>query len=131
MKVKYFCWDEGSKSTDLEEEFKQKDGYKVLLTLITKINYFAKEIDTIVDAIKVLESWEKEDWYTDKQTYTIYWGHSYGEKAYEEEVSLAEANELYKETKIKYQTLYELFAIASEIHYKESPGEMINKYFSE
>ncbi|MGL5087208.1 MAG: hypothetical protein ACRC68_16095 [Clostridium sp.] len=128
MRVKYFCYEENVKSIDLEDKFKKEDGYKILITLITKINYFAKEIDTIVNAIEVLENWKKETWYTEEQTYRIYWGHGYGREVYEEEVTLAKANELYKETKIKYETLYELFVISSQIHYKD-PDKLVNKYF--
>lgn len=127
MRVKYFCWDRCSADFDLRKNFIEDDGHIILLSLTRKINEYAEYIDSIVNLINVLEEWKNKDWYTSQTAYQLDFRRSDNKETY----TLYQAKKMYKETKIKYDTLYSVFISAAETHYKDMPGKLIDKYFSE
>lgn len=127
-KVKNFCYEDSYHNSALEEDFVKDDGFIILLTIISQINEYANQLKCIHDVINRLENLRKKSWYKPTTTIEINWFGT--RKVGEEEVTLSQAKKLYKETRIKYDTLYELFERSAEIHYKENPKVLIDKYFS-
>lgn len=131
-RVKNFCYSEGFEDSSLQRKFENEDGYKILLTITNQINEYANQIKCICHVIDILEKWEKEDCFElNKTTYETDWfGTTKKYNSEKEAFTLPEAKNVYKDIRLKYDTLYELFIDASKIHYKEYPDNLINKYFS-
>lgn len=120
-RVENFCYDEGFLSYTLEKEFEDKDGFIILLTLTRNINKYACRIEELCHPIEVLESWKCENFFKlNKTTYEYL----------NKECTLPQLKKLYRENKLKYDALYELFMDASRVHYPEISDHLIKKYFS-
>lgn len=129
MKVKNFCYNGCLDDLEKERKFIDEDGHRILLTLTRDINEYANQVNAIVNVIRVLEDWKNKEFYTNKTTYRINWYHCERYDKSIEKLTLKQAQKLYKETKIKYDVLYNLFVRAANIYYKDNPEELINKYF--
>ena len=130
MEVKNLCYKKYISDRELEKEFISEDGYIILLTLISEINEYANQVNAIAYVINVLEDWKNKEFYTNETTYEINWSDCYNFDKSVKKLTLKQAKKLYKETKIKYEVLYNLFVEAAYVHYENNTEELINKYFS-
>ncbi|WP_275372701.1 hypothetical protein [Clostridium tertium] len=130
MRVKNFCYTDYIENKELQSKFIEENGYKVLLSLVGEINEYAGQVNSIAHAIETLNSWKKESFYTEMTSLKIIWHDCYCYNKSIPDVTLKQANELYKEAKMKYDTLYSLIAQVAEIHYKGREEEFLNEYFS-
>ncbi|MFT8349232.1 hypothetical protein [Clostridium saccharoperbutylacetonicum] len=129
-KVKNFCYSICTSDTDLERQFENEDGYKILLAITRQINEYANQVKCICNTIDALEGWKKESFFKlNETTYEINWNGTCRDNK-KERVTLAQAKKIYKEIRVKYDTLYELFEDSAQIHYEEDPTVLIDKYFS-
>ncbi|UYZ39090.1 hypothetical protein OD350_28880 (plasmid) [Clostridium beijerinckii] len=130
-KVKNFCFSEGNRDDELEEAFRKEDGNKIIYRITSQINEYANQLNCVCHTINILEDWKKETFFKiNETTYKINWFGTYKSSHYKEDVTLPQAQRLYREIKVKYDALYELFEECAEVHYKEEPRIFIDKYFS-
>lgn len=128
-KVKMFCAENKYiENDDLKRECFKDDGYVMFLSFSNLINEYAMQVNAISETISILEGWQSKSYFKLNETkYEINW-FGCNEKKGREKVTLPQAKILYNETKVKYDTLYEVFLRAGKVHYKNE-NELIDKYF--
>ena len=114
----------------LNDSFIKNDGYIILLSLIKEINEYANQVNAVAKVIDILEEWKKEEFYTNNTTYEIDWYLCYKHDKSISKVTLNQAKKIYRDLKLKYDTLYNMFVEASRIHYEGYTNKLTDKYFS-
>lgn len=130
LKVKNFCGNGLYEDEKLKDSFIKNDGYIILLSLIREINEYANQVNAVAKCIGILEEWKKEEFYTDNTTYKIDWYLCNKHDESINKVTLNQAKEIYRDIKLKYDILYNMFLEASKIHYEGDTNKLIDKYFT-
>lgn len=129
LKVKNLCGNGLYEDEKLKDSFIKNDGYIILLDLIKEINEYANQVNAVAKVIDILEEWKKEEFYTNNTTYEIDWYLCYKHDKSINKVTLNKAKQIYRNIKLKYDTLYNIFLEASRIHYDGDKDVLIKKYF--
>ena len=125
--IKLFCYN----NLKLQQKFEEEDSYKIILGLERSINDYAKQLKAVKRVIGVLERWKNEEFYNKDISYEVDWFGCYKADENIKDLTLSEAKKLYKEIKVKYDTLFEVFTDAERVHCKDNLGGLIDKYFTD